>query len=115
MKPPIVIFSNFAKASYSYTHSIRSNFTALFTNLNNDEHPDLLVPSSHIKNTNNGAICFYINDSKGAFKPTNMKTPWPTGNGFDVAEADFNGDRIADYYLCLIIQKRTVQLFDENA
>lgn len=82
------------------TELAQSNFTARFTNLNNDNHPDLLVPSSHIKNTNNGAIRFYINDGKGAFKPIKMKTPWPTGNGFDVAEADFNGDGIADYYLC---------------
>lgn len=78
----------------------QSNFTALFTDLNGDKRPDLLVPSSHINRTNNGAYRFYINSGKGEFKPATMATPWPTGNGFDIAKADFNGDGKQDYYLC---------------
>lgn len=82
------------------TELAQSNFTALFTDLNGDNNPDLIVPSSHINRTNNGAYRFYVNDGKGLFKPATMKTPWPTGNGFDIAKADFNGDGKPDYYLC---------------
>lgn len=77
-----------------------STFTALFVDLNGDKAADLIVPSSHIKRTHNGIYRFYVNSGKGEFKPLEMKTPWPAGNGFDVAVADFNGDGKQDYYLC---------------
>ncbi|MFT4929929.1 MAG: hypothetical protein ACI8WB_006064 [Phenylobacterium sp.] len=87
-------------ASHLPTDAKENNFTARFVELNGDNAIDLIVPDAHINGSNNGIYRAYINSGDGHFTEVALSPSWPRGNGFDVAEADFNGDGKTDLYLC---------------
>lgn len=92
----------FTEATQSHLLDNRqeSNFTALFVDLDGDKAIDLLVPSYNVDGSNNGVYHPYLNDGKGRFSLKRFDTPFPKGNGFDIAHGDFNGDGKKDFYLC---------------
>jgi len=84
----------------------RSHFTIQAADLDHDGDSDVLAPSTVFTRSEVNAFGDYLvllNDGSGRFSEPGPGTILPTtavGNGFDVEVADFDGNGIADLFLC---------------
>ena len=86
----------------------RSHFTIQAVDLDHDGDSDVLAPSTVFARSVTEVDAFgdylvLLNDGSGRFSEPSPGTILPTtavGNGFDVEVADFDGDGVADLFLC---------------
>ena len=77
------------------------SFTALFTDVDRDGDPDIITGNVNGSNFGgNTPYRVYLNDGNGNFteETTSIFPESISGRGFDIVEADFNGDGIQDYF-----------------